>query len=95
MVKNLLASAGDVTDAGLIPGSGRFPGGGHSNPLSVLAWDPINREARWATVHGVTKRQTRLKRLITHACSRRHNKLRKKSIIIRTSDILSEQGSHY
>ena len=33
MVKNLPADAGDLRDAGLIPGSGRSPGGGHGNPL--------------------------------------------------------------
>ena len=33
MVKNLPASAGDIRDMGLIPGSGRSPGGGHGNPL--------------------------------------------------------------
>ena len=33
MVKKLLANAGDIRDVGLIPGSGRFPGGGHSNRL--------------------------------------------------------------
>ena len=33
VVKNLLASAGDIRDMGLIPGSGRSPGGGHGNPL--------------------------------------------------------------
>ena len=33
MVKNLPANAGDVRDVGLVPGSGRSPGGGHSNPL--------------------------------------------------------------
>ena len=32
-VKNLPANAGDVRDAGSIPGPGRSPGGGHSNPL--------------------------------------------------------------
>jgi len=31
--KNLLASAGNVRDMGLIPGSGRSPGEGHGNPL--------------------------------------------------------------
>ena len=31
MVKNLPASAGDIRDAALIPGSGRYPGGGHGN----------------------------------------------------------------
>ena len=33
MVKNLPANAGDVREAGWIPGSGRSPGGGHGNPL--------------------------------------------------------------
>ena len=34
--KNPPANAGDLRDAGLIPGSGRFPGEEHGNPL--LAW---------------------------------------------------------
>ena len=33
VVKNLPASVGDIRDLGLIPGSGRFPGGGSGNPL--------------------------------------------------------------
>ena len=33
VVKNQPANAGDLRDAGLIPGSGRSPGGGHDNPL--------------------------------------------------------------
>ena len=33
MVKNLSASAGDIRDMGLIPGSGRSLEGGHGNPL--------------------------------------------------------------
>ena len=33
VVKNLPADAGDTGDAGLVPGSGRFPGGGNGNPL--------------------------------------------------------------
>ena len=31
--KNPSASVADVRDVGSIPGSGRSPGGGHSNPL--------------------------------------------------------------
>ena len=38
MVKNPPDNAGDLRDAGSIPGLGRSPGGGHGNPLSVLAW---------------------------------------------------------
>ena len=33
MVKNPPSNAGELIDAGLIPGSGRSPGGGHGNPL--------------------------------------------------------------
>ena len=33
VVENPPANAGDIRDAGLIPGSGRSPGGGHGNPL--------------------------------------------------------------
>ena len=33
VVKNPPAKAGDVRDAGLIPGSGRSPGEGNENPL--------------------------------------------------------------
>ena len=33
VVKNLPASAGDIRDSGLIPGSGRSPERGHGKPL--------------------------------------------------------------
>ena len=33
VVKNLPASAGDIRDVSLNPGSGRLPVGGHGNPL--------------------------------------------------------------
>ena len=33
VVKNSPANAGDIKDAGSIPGSGRSHGGGHGNPL--------------------------------------------------------------
>ena len=36
VVKNLLANAGEVTDEGSNPGSGRSPRGGHGNPLVFL-----------------------------------------------------------
>ena len=46
MVKNPPASAGDV---GLIPVSGRPPGGGHGNPLQCACLEnPMDRGARWA-----------------------------------------------
>ena len=65
-IKNPSANAGDITDKGLIPGSGRSPREGHGNPLqySCLA-NPKDRGAWCATVHTVTKSQTRLKQLST------------------------------
>ena len=46
MVKNLPANAGDVRDVGLIPGSGRSPGGGNDNPLQYSCLEnPMDREA--------------------------------------------------
>ena len=33
VVKNPPANAGDARNVSLIPGSGRFPGGGNGNPL--------------------------------------------------------------
>ena len=60
---------GDVRDMGSTPGSGRSPGGGHSNPLQCSCLEnPMDRRAWWATVHGVPKRQMRLKGCSTHAC---------------------------
>ena len=37
-VKNPPAKAGDAGDAGLIPGSGRSPVGGHGNPPQYSCW---------------------------------------------------------
>ena len=38
VVKNPPVSAGDIRDASLIPGSGRFPAGGMAVHSSILAW---------------------------------------------------------
>ena len=37
-VKKAPANAGDTGEVGLIPGSGKSPGGGNGNPLQYLAW---------------------------------------------------------
>ena len=59
-------SACNVGNKGSIPGSGRSPGGGHSNPLQYSCLEnPMNGGAWWAIVRGVTKSQTRLKQLST------------------------------
>ena len=38
VINNLPANAGDVRDAGSIPGSGRSSGGGHGNLLQCFCW---------------------------------------------------------
>ena len=59
MVKNSPASARVL---GLIPGWVRSPGEGNGNPLQYSCLgNPMDREAWWAIVHGVTKSQTRLR----------------------------------
>ena len=58
VVKNPPASAGDP---GSIPGLGRTPGKGNSNPLQYSCLEnPMDSRTWQATVHGVTKSQTRL-----------------------------------
>ena len=56
VIKNPPANAGD---AGSIPRSGRFSGGGNGNPLQYsYLGNPMDRGAWWATVHGAVKSQT-------------------------------------
>ena len=56
VVKNLTANAEDLRDAGSIPQSGRYPGGGHGNPFQYSCLgNPMDRGDWWATVPGVTK----------------------------------------
>ena len=53
-------SAFNAGDLGSIPGLGRSPGEGNGNPLQYPCLEnPMDRGAWWATVHGVTKSQTR------------------------------------
>ena len=55
-VKNSLAMKEMQADTGSIPGSGRYPEGGHGNPLQYSCLDnPIDRGACWAIVLGVAK----------------------------------------
>ena len=62
VVKNPRANARDTRDVGLIPGSGRSPGGRHDDPLQYSCLGNLLDRGAWqATVHGVTKSQTRLK----------------------------------
>ena len=51
----------DTGDAVLIPGSERSPGVGSDNSLYYsFLQNPMDRGARWATVHGASTSQARL-----------------------------------
>ena len=55
VVKNLLAMQ-EKGDAGLIPGSGRSPGGGNGNPLqNSCLGNPMDRGGWRAMVYRVAK----------------------------------------
>ena len=58
MVGNPPANAGGIRGAGLTPGSGRFPGEEHGNPLQYSCLEnPMDRGAWQAAVHRVAKSQ--------------------------------------
>ena len=60
VLKNLPANVGDARNAGLIPGSGKAPGGGHGNPLQYSCLgNPVYRGAWQATVHGTEHTHTK------------------------------------
>ena len=62
VVKNLPANAGDIRDAGSVPGSGRSPGGGHGNPVQYSCLEnPVDRGVWQVIVHSVAQSQTQLK----------------------------------
>ena len=64
VVKNLSASAGDIRDVGLIPELGRPL---EEYPLQYPCLEnPMEKGAWCATIHGVAKSRTRLKRLSMH-----------------------------
>ena len=59
MVKNPPANAGDARDVGSIPGSGRFPRGGNSNPPQYSCLENSMGRGTWrATAHGAVESWT-------------------------------------
>ena len=68
VVKNQTANAGDISDMGLIPGSGRSLGRGHGNPIQYSCLENLMDRGAWqALVHKVTKSQIQLKQFSIHA----------------------------
>ena len=56
LLKNSPAKAGDIRDAGLIPGSGRSPVGGNGNALQYTCLEnTMDRGAWWPKVYGITE----------------------------------------
>ena len=82
VVKNPPANAGDIRDAGWIPGLGRSPGGGHGNPLQYSCLENPTDRGGWLQSMGLQSR-TRPKRLGTHACKQ-----------LRMNDVAQERGGH-
>ena len=61
-LKKKKESACNAGNLGSIPGSGRSPGGGHSNPLQYYCLEnSMDRGAWWVAVHVVIKSCTQLK----------------------------------
>ena len=61
VVKNLPANAGDATDEGSIPASGRSPEVANGNPFQYSCLENSMDRVVWPTkVHGIVKSQTRL-----------------------------------
>ena len=67
VMKTPPATAGGTREMGLIPESGRSPGGRNGNPLQYSCLEnPMDREAWQAAVPGVKKSWTQLKGLSGH-----------------------------
>ena len=59
-VKNLSSNAGDIKEAGSIPGLGKFPGGGNGNPLQYSRLENSMDRGAWWLQFRVAKSQTQL-----------------------------------
>ena len=78
--KEPTCNAGDAGNMGLIPGSGRSPGGGNSNPLKYSCHEnPTYRGAWQATVHRVAI--CYLNSVCVCVCVRAHARVRAQSFI--------------
>ena len=65
VVKNPSASAGNIRDAGSIPGSGRSPGERNDNPLKYSCLKNLMDRGAWqSTVHDATKSRAQQKQVL-------------------------------
>ena len=66
MVKHPPGNVGDI-NSGSVLGSGRYPGGGHDNPLQYSCLENSMDKGAWeATIQGVTKSQTKLSTVVLY-----------------------------
>ena len=73
VVKNLPANSGDRRDTGLIPGSGRSPGGGYGKPLQYSCLENLMDRRIWQTmVHRIAKSPLKLFSMHVHMCPHIH-----------------------
>ena len=80
----------------MIPGSGRFSGGGNGNPVQYSCLEnPMDYGARWATVHRVAKSQTGLNKLSMQAHYTNGSFTFKLSFIIKNKSILRAKWEIY
>ena len=87
----------NVGDLGSIPGSGRSPGEGNGNPLQYSCLrNPMDRGARWATVHGVAKSRTRLTTEHTRAVCSIEGQMEsvQKSTIFKAGSLVEVKGDN-
>ena len=68
VVKNPPANAGDTEDTGLIPESGRSPGGENGKPLQYYAWKNPWTEEPGRRQSMRSQRLDTTERLSMHAC---------------------------
>ena len=75
MVKNPPTNAGDIGDAGLIPGSGRSPGGVNGNPLQHFLPEKSHGQRSLAGYSPKDLKEsdtTEQLSMCTHVCVRAH-----------------------
>ena len=59
VVKNLPVNAGDIREVGLIPGSGRSPGGGHGNALQYSFLENHMDRGAWKAIQSIGSQRVR------------------------------------
>ena len=63
-----------MQESGFDPCVGKIPGGGHGNPLQYSYLEnPMERGARWATVHGAAKSRTQPSNKASHIYAMYYN----------------------